>query len=196
MTQGVESERHDRGRAIGLFVEKIVTPAQRGIFTISPLEIVASAVTIGLLMWLNDASTSSKIPLLIPPFAASTGVIYTQPGMSNARAWNVIAGQFLGGLAGFLSVSIVQHTEPLAAGLAVGLALLFMRVAHALHPPALATALLIVLVPTAHGAKFLIFPILAGAVIIVVVAWLVHLFEIGVLHRLQRALGQTPGWES
>lgn len=191
-----EEDQQSHTRSLGLLVEKIVTPAQRVIFTISPLEIVASGLTIGLLMWFNDISVSSNIPLLIAPFAASTGVLYTQTGMSNARAWAVIAGQFLGALAGFLAISLVHQVDPLAAGIAISLALVFMRVAHALHPPALATALIVVIVPATHGARFLLFPVLAGAVVIVVIAWIVHLFEITVLHRLQRGLGQTPGWES
>jgi CBS-domain-containing membrane protein len=165
--------------------EKIVTPAKTGVLNISPLEIVAAGLTIGLLFWLNDAVATSKIPLIIPSFAASVGVLYTQPGMSNARSWNVIAGQFFGALAGFICASIFTGSLPLAVGCAVGLALLFQRTTHSLHPPALATALIVVITPDAHGAMFLVRPVLAGSIIIVVIAWIVHLFEITALAHLK-----------
>jgi len=157
--------------------EKIVTPTKTGVLNISPLEIIASGLTIGLLLWFHDAAISSKVPLLIPPFAGSIGVLYTQPGMTQARSWNVIAGQFFGGLAGFICASIFTGSLPLAAGFAIGLALLFQRSTHSLHPPALATALIVVIIPESHGVRYLFFPILLGAVIIVVIAWIVHLFR-------------------
>ena len=172
--------------------EKIVTPTKTGVLNISPLEIIASGLTIGLLLWFHDAAISSKVPLLIPPFAGSIGVLYTQPGMTQARSWNVIAGQFFGGLAGFICASIFTGSLPLAAGFAISLALLFQRSTHSLHPPALATALIVVIIPESHGVRYLFFPILLGAVIIVVIAWIVHLFEFTALAHLKRMVS-PPG---
>ena len=66
-----------------------------------------------------------------------------------------------------------------AAMAAFARSLLVMHAAHCLHPPACATALLIVVTPSLQNPTFLFLPVLLGAfvVVVVVVAWGVHLFE-------------------
>ena len=73
---------------------------------------------------------------------------------------------------------------------ALGLSLVVMRAFHCLHPPACATAMIIVLTPTVQTWKFLFFPVLFGAVVVVLVAWGVHLIEERMLHN--RLEGRTP----
>jgi CBS-domain-containing membrane protein len=181
---------HPLARAFGHFLERIVRPAQRGLVSVTPLEIVAGGVTIMLLMWMNDTFGSAHDPLLIPPFAASIALTYYQPKMSVTRTWNVVAGQFLGALGGFVGYALFPHSLPLAAGIAMMLGVLFQRITHSFHPPGIATGLIIVLDTKAHAAHFLVFPVLVGSVLVVIMAWLVHGFEITVLHRLERALGE------
>jgi len=186
-----DAQREERSEhRLVKMTETVFTPAQQGFFSISPFEAVMSGLTIALLMWMNDALVAKHEPLLIPSFAASIAVIYTQPGMSNARSWNVIAGQFLGGVAGFVSISIFHSSTPLAAGFAIFLGLVIMRLSNAIHPPGVATALIVVLSPVAHGVRFLFFPVLAGAIIVVLIAWLTHLVQLAILHTLQRSINE------
>lgn len=145
---------------------------------ISLIEIVGSAVAIGSLLFLNRLTMDQMSePLFVAPLAASIAIIFIQPGMSVARSWNVIAGQFLAALVGLICALVLGSHLEIAAMVALGLALVVMRAFHCLHPPACATALIIVVTPTVQHVKFLFFPVLFGAIIIVLIAWGVHLIE-------------------
>ena len=158
---------------------------------IRPIEIIGSMVAIGSLLLLNHVTMDQMSePLFVAPLAASIAIIFIQPGMSVARSWNVVAGQFLSALVGLLCVLVLGGHLEIAAMLALGLALVVMRAFHCLHPPACATAMIIVLTPTVQTWKFLFFPVLFGAVVVVLVAWGVHLIEERMLHN--RLEGRTP----
>ena len=158
---------------------------------IRPIEIVGSMVAIGSLLLLNHVTMDQMSePLFVAPLAASIAIIFIQPGMSMNRSWNVIAGQFLSALVGLICVLLLGGHLEVAAMLALGLSLVVMRAFHCLHPPACATAMIIVLTPTVQTWKFLFFPVLFGAVVVVLVAWGVHLIEERMLHN--RLEGRTP----
>ncbi len=158
---------------------------------IRPIEIVGSMVAIGSLLLLNHVTMDQMSePLFVAPLAASIAIIFIQPGMSMNRSWNVIAGQFLSALVGLICVLLLGGHLEIAAMLALGLSLVVMRAFHCLHPPACATAMIIVLTPTVQTWKFLFFPVLFGAVVVVLVAWGVHLIEERMLHN--RLEGRTP----
>ena len=145
---------------------------------IRPIEIVGSMVAIGALLYLNRlAMDQMSEPLFVAPLAASIAIIFIQPGMSIARSWNVIAGQFIAALIGLICALVLGAHLEIAAMVALGLALVVMRACHCLHPPACATALIIVVTPTVQHWTFLVFPVLFGAIVVVVIAWLVHLIE-------------------
>lgn len=97
--------------------------------------------------------------------------------MSVARSWNVIAGQFRSATVGLACVFVLGDHLEIAAMAALALALVVMRAFHCLHPPACATALIIVVTPAVHDVKFLFFPVLFGAIVVVLIAWAVRLFE-------------------
>ena len=182
---------HSVTRRFELLAEKLITPATKGLLSISPLETLAAGLAIALLVWLNDVASKDSVPLLVPPLAGSIAFVFLQRGMTMARSWNVIAGQVLGALGGLIAGTLFPHHLPLAAGLAMCLGLIFQRIAHAYHPPGLPTGLIVAIEPAAHSFHFLLMPVLAGAAIVVAIGWAVHLFEITVLHRLERALGQS-----
>ena len=145
---------------------------------IAPIEIIGSAVAIGVLLYLNRlAMDTMSEPLFVAPLAASIAIIFIQPGMSIARSWNVVAGQVLAALVGLVCALLLDGHLEIAAMVALGLALVVMRAFHCLHPPACATALIVVVTPDVQHWKFLLFPVLVGAVVIVVIAWVVHLVE-------------------
>jgi len=158
---------------------------------IRPIEIIGSMVAIGSLLLLNKVTLDQvSEPLFVAPLAASIAIIFIQPGMSMNRSWNVIAGQFFSALVGLLCVLVFGGHLEVAAMLALGLALVVMRAFHCLHPPACATAMIIVLTPTVQTWTFLFFPVLFGAIVVVLVAWGVHLIEQHLLHN--RLEGPPP----
>jgi len=176
---------------------RLVSPVHEGALTLSVIDTVAIGVSMWGLVFLNQQTTSDHLPILVASLAASAVVLFSLPDLDIARSWNVIAGQFLGALAAFASVSVFGDRPAVAAGCAVALAFVLMQLAHALHPPGASTAMIMALVPTDHGVRFLFFPVLAGAVTITVFAWLVLLAERALTARLDRdgaggAAGSSP----
>jgi len=159
-------------------VGRLVAHGQRGFFTISVIDAGAIGISIAALVALNQAAAPDHLPFLVASFASSVVVLFSLPGLDIARTWNVVGGQFLGALAGFLVVTVLGGDHlALAVGSSVAMAYVFMQVFHALHPPGAATALIVAVDPSAQGAKFLFFPVLVGIVLIVVFAWAVPLAE-------------------
>ena len=75
---------------------------------IAPIEIIGSAVAIGVLLYLNRIALDTVAePLFVAPLAASIAIIFIQPGMSIARSWNVIAGQVLAALVGLVCAMVL-----------------------------------------------------------------------------------------
>ena len=174
------------------FLARVVTPVRHGLVTLSVIDTVASGVSMWALVALNQRTTPDHLPLLVASLAASAVVLFSLPGLDIARSWNVIAGQFLGASAALACAALIGDHPAVVAGCAVALAFVLMRVAHALHPPGASTAMIIALVPTDHGIRFLFFPVLAGAVAITLFAWLVHLLERLLLDRVNRDTAGGP----
>jgi len=82
--------------------------------------------------------------------------------MSVARSWNVIVGQFRSATVGLACVFVLGDHLEIAAMAALALALVVMRAFHCLHPPACATALILVVTPVVHDVKFLFSPCCSG----------------------------------
>lgn len=156
---------------------RVLVPLHRALLTLSLTDTVAVGVAIGAMVYLNQRLTPDHLPVLVASLAASVVVLFSLHGEEVARPWNVIAGQFLGALSGFLCATALGGHLALDAGCSVALSFVLMRLVDALHPPGAATALIVAIDPADHGAKFLFFPVLAGAVAITVFAWLVHLLD-------------------
>ena len=168
---------------------RLAVPVRHGSWSLSLIDTVAIGVSMWALVFMNQWTTPDHLPLLVASLAASAVVLFSLPGLDIARSWNVIAGQFIGASAAFASVSLFGGHPAVAAGCAVALAFVLMRLVHALHPPGASTAMIIALVPADHGVRFLFFPVLAGAITITVFAWLVHLAE----RPLRRRVDPDPG---
>ncbi len=81
---------------------------------------------------------------IVASMAASATLLYAAPHSPWAQPWNLVGGHLASALAGLLcSVLISQPT--LAAGAAVGSAIMLMGFLRCLHPPSAATALMMVL---------------------------------------------------
>ncbi len=157
-----------------------------GLAALSVIDTVAVGVIVGLLVWIDRVAAPHQAPFLVASFASSVIILFALPDLDIARSWSVIGGQLLGGLAGLLCGTLVPGPVGVVAGCAVALSFVAMRLAHAVHPPGGATALVVAVQPHNQTIHFLVFPILAGSVTIVVFAWAVHLLDRYVLTRFTR----------
>ncbi|PZO75631.1 MAG: HPP family protein [Sphingomonas hengshuiensis] len=80
------------------------------------------------------------LPIIVAPLGASAVLVFAVPSSPLAQPWPVVGGNILSTLIG---VAVFQWVPdvPLAAGLAVGCAILAMSLARCLHPPGGAAAL-------------------------------------------------------
>ena len=82
--------------------------------------------------------------LMLGSMGAATLLLFVAPHSPMAQPWPLLGGNLVSTLAGWgCSLLIPDHV--LAAGCAVGLAILLMHYLHCLHPPGAATALIMVL---------------------------------------------------
>ncbi|MBK6466210.1 MAG: HPP family protein [Rhodobacter sp.] len=113
--------------------------------------------------------SGGAVPMLIAPFGATAFLIFAVPNSPLAQPWSVVVGSVASALVAVLAVHAVPAQLP-AAALAVGGAVLAMAGLRAMHPPAGAVALLVVLTadPAAlPGPGFALFPVAEGAALLV-----------------------------
>ena len=113
----------------------------------------------------------SKVPLMMVPFATSIVLVMATPLSLFARPQNIIGGHLLSAAAGF-AVLWTLGSNPWFAAPAVGLAIAFMQITNTLHPPAGINPFIIV--TQAPGWDFFFIPVAAGAVLLVIIAWMYH----------------------
>lgn len=111
--------------------------------------------------------------LLIAPFGASCVLLFALPGSPFAQPRNVIGGHFLSALIGLLVLTFVGDGI-VAIGVGVGFAVALMQLTEMVHPPAGGVPVVVIL--TGAGWPFLVLPVLAGTIILVIVAWSYHRF--------------------
>jgi CBS domain-containing membrane protein len=141
--------------------------------TSTPLpEKVRSSLAGGIAMlWLAFALQylpHSGYPLImLGSMAASAVLLFAAPHSPFSQPWNLVGGHLLSALAGWLAILFIpDHT--IAAGVAVGVAILLMHYMNCLHPPGAATALTIVLSGVQYqsmGWKWLAMIVFANTVI-------------------------------
>lgn len=127
-----------------------------------------------LAIWLLATLTERlEQALLIAPFGASCVLLMALPQSPLARPRNVVGGHFLSALMGLIVLNLIGGGI-LACGLGVGLAIAVMQFTGTLHPPAGGNPLIVIL--TGASWSFLGAPILAGTLILLVVAFVYHRF--------------------
>ncbi len=120
----------------------------------------------------SDLPVSTRL-FLIGSFGASAALLYAAPLSDFAQPRNLVVGQAIAALVGVTAYKVVGAHIGVAAALAVATAIAIMQMTHTLHPPAGATALIAVLGPASvHklGYLFVLTPVLAGAMILLLVA--------------------------
>ena len=118
----------------------------------------------------------SMLPLIVAPMGASAVLIFAVPASPLAQPWPVIGGNTISALIGVFFSQTVASPH-LAAGLAVGFAILVMSLSRCLHPPGGAAALTAVIggpAIAATGYSFAFFPVAGNAICLVVAGVIFH----------------------
>lgn len=110
-------------------------------------------------------------PFLMAPFGASCVLLFSVPASPLSQPLNVVGGHLLTAAIGLAGAALLPDIW-WAAALATGVAIALMALLRVTHPPAGANPL--VIFAAVPGWDFLVFPVLAGAVALVVVATLYH----------------------
>jgi CBS-domain-containing membrane protein len=119
---------------------------------------------------------STKL-FLIGSFGASAALLYGAPHSPFAQPRHLMLGQLIAALIGVTAYKLLSHHVGLAAAVAVATTIVVMQLTGAVHPPAGATALIAVLGPAqVHrlGYEYVLTPVLAGALILLVIAIIVN----------------------
>ncbi|MBS0307890.1 MAG: HPP family protein [Proteobacteria bacterium] len=117
---------------------------------------------------------TSDLPLLMAPLGASAVLLFAVPASPLAQPWSIIGGNTIAALIGVIFAHGIADPV-LAAALAVGCSIGIMFALRCLHPPSGAVALTAVLGgPAIHalGYHFVLFPVVANSVLLLLVALL------------------------
>lgn len=125
------------------------------------------------------AGTPGAVALLAAPIGASAVLVFAVPTSPLAQPWPVLGGNIISVLVAIPIAHMLGHGA-IAAGVAVGLAILVMSLLRCLHPPGGGSALLPVLggpAILAHGYAFALVPVGLNAALLVAVGLIFHRFS-------------------
>ena len=126
---------------------------------------VGGLLAIGALQFLSG---NLNVALLLGSFGASCVLLFGYPEAPFAQPTNVIGGHVICtaiGLAAFHWIG----PQPWALALAVGSSIAVMMATRTVHPPAGSNPVIVFLGHSGWG--FFLFPVLSGALILVLIAW-------------------------
>ena len=135
---------------------------------------IGAAVTITILTYITFESVLSGTNYglwLTASFGSSVVVVFGYPNNEFAQPKNVILGHLLCTLVGIIFVTMFKITQDrsvffLALGLAIGISVMLMMAFKITHPPAGGNTIVVMI--TQDSFQFLIFPIMVGAITIVI----------------------------
>ncbi len=122
---------------------------------------------------------ASVLPWIVAPMGASAVLLFVVPSSPMAQPWSIVGGNTLSALTG-IGVSLVMGHGPVAAGVAVGLAIAVMSVTRCLHPPGGAAALTAVIggpAIAAAGFAFALVPVAMNSVLLAALGFIFHRFS-------------------
>jgi len=135
---------------------------------------VGAGVTIAILAYITFQSILAGTNYglwLAASFGSSVVVVFGYPDNEFSQPKNVLLGHLLCALIGIIFVTLFKITQDrtiffLAIGLAVGLSVMLMMALKITHPPAGGNTIVVML--TQDSFQFLIFPIMVGAITIII----------------------------
>jgi len=135
---------------------------------------IGAAVTIGIISYITFQSVLSGTIYglwLTASFGSSVVVVFGYPENEFSKPKNILLGHLLCAFVGIVFVTVFKVSQDrsiffLAIGLAVGIAVMLMMAFKITHPPAGANTIVVML--TQDSFQFLIFPIMVGAITIII----------------------------
>ena len=135
---------------------------------------IGAGVTIGVLAYITFQSILAGTNYglwLAASFGSSVVVVFGYPENEFAQPKNVLLGHLLCALVGIIFVTLFNITQDrsiffIAIGLAVGISVMLMMAFKITHPPAGGNTIVVML--TQNSFQFLIFPIMVGAITIII----------------------------
>jgi CBS-domain-containing membrane protein len=105
------------------------------------------------------------------PFVTSIVMVISAPESPHAQPRNILFGHILSATAG-VAVAATLGAAPVAAAIAVGLAITLMLSVRALHPPAGINAFMAV--TQQQSWSFIVAPVALGALLLIIFAYCYH----------------------
>ena len=135
---------------------------------------IGAGVTIGILAYITFQSTMAGSIYglwLAASFGSSVVVVFGYPENEFAQPKNVLLGHLLCAFIGIIFVTLFKISQDrtiffLAVGLAVGIAVMLMMAFKITHPPAGGNTIVVMLAQDSF--HFLVFPIMVGAITIII----------------------------
>ena len=135
---------------------------------------IGAGVTIGILAYITFQSILAGTNYglwLAASFGSSVVVVFGYPENEFSQPKNVLLGHLLCALVGIIFVTLFNITQDrsiffIAIGLAVGISVMLMMAFKITHPPAGGNTIVVML--TQNSFQFLIFPIMVGAITIII----------------------------
>lgn len=123
--------------------------------------------------------TLADLPIIVAPMGASAVLVFAVPASPLAQPWSVVGGNTLSALIGVAAYKLIPEPT-IAAGAAVGIAILVMSLCRCLHPPGGAAALTAVIgTQGIHDAGFLFAfaPVAINSIALVSLAMFFHRYS-------------------
>jgi len=135
---------------------------------------IGAGGTIGILAYITFQSILAGTNYglwLAASFGSSVVVVFGYPENEFSQPKNVLLGHLLCTLVGIIFVTLFNITQDrsiffIAIGLAVGISVMLMMAFKITHPPAGGNTIVVML--TQDSFQFLVFPIMAGAITIII----------------------------
>ena len=135
---------------------------------------IGAGITIGILAYITFQSVLAGTNYglwLAASFGSSVVVVFGYPENEFAQPKNVLLGHLLCALVGIIFVTLFNITQDrliffIAIGLAMGISVMLMMAFKITHPPAGGNTIVVML--TQNSFHFLIFPIMVGAITIII----------------------------
>lgn len=145
-----------------------------------PRLIAVLGATIGIaltmVICLQFPIVAADLPIIVAPIGASAVLVFCVPASPLAQPWSVVGGNILSTLVGVAAAQYIPNMA-LAAGVAVGGAILVMSLCRCLHPPGGAAALTAVIGSQsihAAGYAFAFAPVGINSIALVSIAMMFH----------------------
>jgi len=135
---------------------------------------IGAGVTIGVLAYITFQSILAGTNYglwLAASFGSSVVVVFGYPENEFSQPKNVLLGHLLCALVGIIFVTLFNITQDrsiffITIGLAIGISVMLMMAVKITHPPAGGNTIVVML--TQDSFQFLVFPIMVGAITIII----------------------------